>query len=292
MVQSIPIESLQMKVSFKKTVTTAVLVGVSSVSFAFGTGNMPVVPSGWMLKENYGNVLVYQKNGEQTYMQVVDIKSGAKVRFIHPGKQYGNWGSYPKFTVYDLNTLWNNAVSPVTMVNGQFFNWSITPSGQLSPTTLSFAIKSAGTLLTYGEDKNAYPASQMKQIEFFDNMGAFTTSWSEYRLNRASSAQNIIVGLDPSVDKNKGAKQGRMYMCTIGPSSPSPWLLILSAISLRQISTDKLSADQYLIDWKCNPGSVIMHDGSGSAQFRTAGGIDTSSYFQRKLPQAISVSNN
>lgn len=281
-----------MSTIFKKTVLATVFAGIFSTSAhaGFGPGNQPTVPSGWTLKENYGNILVYQKNGEQTYIQIVDIRGGAKFRFIHPGKQYGNWGSYPKFSIYSIDNLWNYATNTKTMVNGQFFaykNWS-NPFVQINPTFLSFGVKSAGSVLTFGEDKNAYPATSMKQLEVIDNVGVTILPWSESRLQGGSTAQNILVGLDPRplVVSNKDPNNtiGRMMVCS-KPASGAPWLFILSAQSLTQ-----QTALSYSTTWGCTVNTTIMMDGSGSAQLKTATS-GTLLSGDRDLPQAIAIYN-
>lgn len=258
--------------------------------FAFGTGNMPVTPSGWTLRESYTNVRIYQKGTEQVYAQVVDIRGGAKVRFIHPGKQ----GTNPvMFTRYTLDTIWGYSSGQVSMVNGQFFNSGI------NPTTLSFGVRANSSLLTYGEDKYAYPANLMKQIEFYEGgtssvVGVNVTQWNESQLNSQYSAQNIMVGLDPGVAKSPDSSVARLYMCSkvnpAGPTSPAQWLVVLSAQSSTQSTTlANINA------WGCN--GTIMFDGSGSSQLKTSGGIrmkGSNGYWleNRDIPQAIAIYNN
>lgn len=225
------------------------------------------------------------------YAQVVDIRGGAKVRFIHPEKQ----GTNPvMFTKYTLDTLWwGYSSGQVSMVNGQFFNSGI------NPTTLSFGVRANSSLLTYGEDKYAYSASLMKQIEFYEGglsgvVGVNVTQWNEPRLNSQYSAQNIMVGLDPSVAKSPDSSVGRLYMCSkvnpVGPTSPAQWLVALSA----QSSTQSTALANI------NTGGcygTIMFDGSGSSQLKTSGGIRMKGVNifwwseNRDIPQAIAIYN-
>lgn len=101
---------------FKKTVAAAVLAGMSSVSFAFGIGNMPVVPSGWTLKESSANIRVYQKGTEQVYAQFVDIKGGAKVRFNQTVVSNAGTKTFSRQT---LDQWWSNySGTKNTMING------------------------------------------------------------------------------------------------------------------------------------------------------------------------------
>lgn len=272
---------------FRQTALATVLAGISSVSFSFGTGNMPTVPSGWTLKENYGNVLVYQKTGEQTYMQVVDIKSGGRIAFLNQGRI----GSSPyQFGINSMNNWWNLLQNKKTMVNGQFFKYAdIMHPWQYDPTTLSFGVKANGGLVTPGASNTEYPASAMRQMEIINGVGATVLAWNQTRLNTGgSTAENIMVGLHPSPkvvsNKDPYSVVGRMLMCT-KPQSGAPWVYILSAASLQQ-----QTALNYTTLWGCIEGSTMMMDGSGSAQLKTVNS-GTLLAGNRSLPQVIAIYN-
>ncbi len=247
-----------MKAFFTKTVTAAVLAGISSASFAFGTGNMPAVPSGWTLKESYtsgalNNILVYQKTGESTYMQVVDIKNGGRLSFFNQSKT----GVSPfQFGIDTMNNWWNMLLDKKTMVNGQFFAYVNAFYVPLNPTTLSFGVKANGSLLTPGADNSAYPVSSMRQIEITSGVGATVLAWNQARLSPGgSSAQNIMVGLHPSpsvvTNKSPTSNIGRMLICT-KPQSGAAWVYILSAGSLQQ-----QTALNYGVSWGCTEPSTV-----------------------------------
>ena len=268
----------------KKTVAAAVLAGVSSVSFGFGTGNMPTVPAGWTLKESSTNVRIYQKNGEDTFVQLVDIKGGARVQFNQT--VVSNTGT-KTFNKQTLDQWWAGYTGLRTsMINGQFFDQNINPTG------LSFGVRANGSLLTTGADTAAI---LKKQIEFFDGIGVYITQFNATRLNGGSTAQNIMVGLDPTVDKSGASGRGRTYLCTkvnpASPASPSPWLVILSSRSQTQVN-----AFLDITSFACDPGAVIMFDGSGSTQLKTAGGIrlvgSNGIYNENRIiPQTLIISN-
>lgn len=273
-----------MKVSFKKTVAAAVLAGVSSTSFAFGTGNMPVVPSGWTLKESSTNIRVYQKGTEQVYAQFVDIKAGAKVRFSQTVVSNAGTKTFSRQTLDQWWTAYTGVKN--TMINGQFFDNNINPTG------LSFGVRVNSVLLTTGADISVVTK---KQIEFFDNAGVYVTSFNSSRLNSGSTAQNIIVGLDPSVDKTGGWSIGRTYVCSkanpVGPTSPSQWLIIVSAQGNTQ--AEMLGN---ITSLGCDSNSIVMFDGSGSTQLKTST-IRMKGYGapfwteNREIPQVLIVSN-
>ncbi len=276
--------------TFGKIVIATILAMISSVCLAFTAGtNMPTVPVGWTLKENYGNILVYQKTGESTYMQVVDIKSGGRVAFFN---QSATGASPYKFGIDSMANWWGLLQNKKTMVNGQFFAYKIitNPFVQINPTTLSFGVKSNGSLLTPGADNTAYPASSMRQLEIMSGVGATVLSWNQARLNPGGSpAQNIMVGLHPSpsvvTNKNPSLAIGRMFMCT-KPQSGAPWVYILSAANINQ-----QTALTYANNWQCTESSTVMMDGSGSAQLQT---VDSGLLLagNRSLPQVIAIYNN
>lgn len=273
------------KSNMKKIVAAAILAGVSSVSFGFGTGNMPTVPAGWTLKESSMNIRVYQKGTESVYAQFVDIKSGAKVRFNQAVVSSVGTKTFSRQTLDQWWTAYTGVKN--TMINGQFFDQSINPTG------LSFGVRANSALLTTGADTSTI---SKKQIEFFDNTGVYVTSFDSTRLNGGSSAQNIIVGLDPSVDKSGSDTVGRTYVCSkanpVGPTSPSQWLVIVSAASQTQASIYS-----NITSLGCDSGSVVMFDGSGSTQLQTSGGIRLkgSNWLyaneNRTIPQVLVISN-
>jgi hypothetical protein len=286
---SISIEENVMKsMTFRKIVIATILAMISSVCLAFTAGtNMPTVPPGWTLKDTYSNVLVYQKTGESTYMQVVDIKSGGRVAFFN---QSATGASPYQFGINSMTTWWGMLQNKKTMVNGQFFAYMNIPPFQINPTTLSFGVKSNGNLLTPGADNTAYPATSMRQLEITSGVGATVLSWNQARLNPGGSpAQNIIVGLHPSpsvvTNKSPTANTGRMLMCT-KPQSGAPWVYILSAASITQ-----QAALTYANNWQCTESSTVMMDGSGSAQLQTVNsGLLLPG--NRSLPQVIAIYSN
>lgn len=157
---------------------------------------------------------------------------------------------------------------------------------------MSFGVRANSSLLTTGADTS--PIAK-KQIEFFDNTGVYVTSFNASRLNGGSAAQNIIVGLDPSVDKSSGWSIGRTYVCSkanpVGPTSPSQWFVIVSA----QGNTQAEILGN-ITSLGCDIGSIVMFDGSGSTQFKT-GTIRMKGYNlpyiteNRTIPQALIISN-
>jgi hypothetical protein len=275
---------------FKSVAAAVTLAVTSSGTFAFGTGNMPTVPSGWTIREQYQNVLIYEKNG--VFVQVVDVKNGAKVRF-----NYRSAGTVKFPSGYIGSGYWKQQISDfwsavsydsraISVVNGQFFatDWN--------PSIFSYGVKADGTLVDYGSDKNAY-RYYPRQIEFTDGLGVRIMAWDENRLKPGgSSAQNIIVGLNTSEDKKSSQSIGRTYMCTLKPS-PSPWFAVFVAKQKTQAQMMSMTSE-----WGCY--GTIMMDGSGSSQMITRGGnslVGSANpiYYQpdyRALAMGIYIYNN
>jgi hypothetical protein len=265
-----------MKARFTKTALATVFAGISSVSSAQG-----IPPAGWTLKEQYTNVRIYKDmTGGFAYTQIVDIRSGGKLRFIQPGIQYGSWGSYPKFTKYTLDTLWNYSPGAVSMINGQFFNTSA------NPTTMSFGVKSNDSILTQGQDINSGSGGYtLKQIQITDNVGVSVTTGNNIP---TSGAQNIIAGLDPRVNKSRDSNVGRTYLCS---KNNSQWLVIMS-----NFKSTQSQAETMINAWGCDSGSLVMFDGSGSTQLKSLGGIrlygsGTLGTENRNIAQALAIYN-
>ena len=262
-----------MKVFFKKTAIATVLASISSLSFAFTAGsNMPTVPAGWTLKEASTNVRIYQKNGEDTYVQMIDIQNGGKIR-LHgtiSGYQTVNGYNEPKFQKKSLATHW--ATIPYAgkraVTNGQFFNPTVDPS------MLSFGTRVNGSYLTYGAD----PGSSVKRTLHIFGNSVSTRAYLASDFAGASSPQ-AIVGLAPTESRGPYLTIGRTFLCGINrpyisaPGAPAPqlqeWLLILTAKNKMQYGV----INDELVSWGCKNWNIVMDDGGGSSQLQTLGGI-------------------
>lgn len=257
---------------------SAVLIFASANSSAFTSKDLPTKPTGWdtPLSSSTTNVRIYKKTNLSAYMQVVDIKSGARIEFSTPKVIWDKKRGIPTATKYPLLTHWNYLSSPVSIVNGQFFD------PNKDPTTLSFAVKSNGSILTLGQDKNSYDSKYSpQQMEITSGAGAYVQQWSEYRIQYESKAPNIIVGLHPN-DSTKGPStaKGRTALCTNGK-----WIFIGTYVAETQSNVVK-----DLQTWGCAKESVVVFDGGGSTQLKTSAFEITGD--RRLLPQVVAVYNN
>ena len=195
--------------------------------------------------------------------------------------------SVTKFNRYTLDQFWNSiSIAKAGAINGQFFN-----DGK-SPTTLSFDVRTSNSPI-YGQDPGYSPK---KQIEFFSS-GVYTGPENRSRIDYGP-APNIMVGLDPLQNDKRGwASIGRTFVCTkanpAAPMSPSQWFVAL--VSEKSTQTNAYNA---INAWGCDYNSIVMFDGSGSAQLRTQGGIRVMGSANmvygenRAIPQSVVISNN
>lgn len=231
-----------------KSVAAAVVLAVTCGSGYAAPGDPPI---DWtaITGASTSNVKFYKKNGSEVYAQVVNMSGGAKVELKQT--KFGTIGSFNSYTRYPIETWYDNANNPTLVVNGDFFNQDI------SPTTISFAIRANNVLVEPGGDPNR----NKRQIEFVTGVGAYVGPANTWRLTGGAVAQNAMGGHHPDDTPTPSYDRGRTTLCTLSPSSPSPLFLILVHGSAKKIGVD---AD--LIAWKCNVGSEIVMDGSASSQ--------------------------
>lgn len=281
MVQSIPIERLQMKVRFKKTALTTVFVGISSVSMAQS------VPWNWNQNHNAStsNIKMYQQIGGNAYVQVVDMVGGAKIALKQVKVE--TKGGFNFYKVDSITNWYAASGNPQFVINGDFFNQDI------NPTTISFAIRSNGQLVEPGGD----PDRNKRQIEFFTGRGAAVLPASAWRMSN-TTAQNALGGHAPSNTPTPYAPRGRTSICTVSlgtPENPSRFFLVFLHI---KATKDQVAGD--MAAWNCAYGSEIIMDGSASSQmvYREAGiprqlyGVADGDIIKRKVPQIIAIYNN
>lgn len=268
--------------AFIKTAIATVFVVTSSVSFAFGTSNQPSVPGGWTKIQDNGNVQIYQKGTEQTYMQAIDIKNGGKLQFVQVQNGTDTFGRklFQRKNVVDWYAYVGN--NPPALVNAQYFNTAI------NPTTLSFGVKSNGVIITRGDDIKP----KLRQLEIYNNWGAIVRDYAPSFFDNASTT-DMIVGYDHTVDISASGRIGRTMVCVPGFYDPYPYVLILSTYNYT-----RSDAIAQLSNWNCVNSRVIQFDGSGSSQLKTSGGKlmyglnSQSTVDKRTFPQAIVSRNN
>jgi hypothetical protein len=272
----------QMNARIKSVAAAVTLAVVSSSTYAVGEA-----PIGWsqITGASTSNVKFYKKNGSDVYAQVVYMSGagGAKVEMkqIYTSTVNG----FKRYQRNSISSWFSGANNPVSVINGDYFNGTLSPN-----TTLSFAVRANGTLVEVGGD----PTNDL-QIEFFTGQGAFVTGANAWRMSNGTSAQNAVGGFSPNLAIKKTELIGRMGLCTLSLSNPSPYFLILAHKNATQNS-----ANADFASWKCNTGSIIMMDGSASAQmaYKENGvskiiyGLDSAGGQNRTVPQVLVIRNN
>jgi hypothetical protein len=265
-----------------KTVAAAVLAGVSSLSMAF----VPSVPPGWTLVKSLNTVKIYQENGKQNYMQVLNMSGGATIELKQ--EYAGLSQGLPAYNRYTIANWWTKTANPVSIVNGQFFFIR-------NPTPLSFPMRVNGTYIA-GHDPNML--ANPRQFEVYGN----TVDTFPFNLNRIKNgpSQQVISGLHPSADKNNLAAVGRTSICARYVNQPSPWL---TYIFTGQAET-QANVRAKLTNWGCDVANkAVMLDGGGSTALAYNNGSSTPKIVNgiasgtpkienRPVPQVIVVRGN
>lgn len=247
------------------------------VGFVSGAWAGVNVPYNYSLIESkdYGGYQLRKKRNDELYVVIVDLQK-VNVDFGLVDKP----GSGNTFKKHYLYTWWNNYATNNTyaMFNGQFFNVK-TPS----TTPLSFPLRS-----NYINIVTQVDPGQLKTLKIY-NGGKSAQILYNYYSYYLNGSKELIVGLDPNVDKGKSVSQGRFYIAGVhSNNSKLRYLLFFIAKSKTQYQMEN-EISRWGIDIDTN---LVMMDGSGSAQMKTkiktlyADGIPA----YRRLPNIITIS--
>lgn len=250
--------------------SASVLVSVHS--FAMSANETPYFkPNGWNKVSSATNIHGYQKGAEKTYIHIIDIAGGARVRSMQwRAKEPEHQTNIPGVYKYWINPVWTwkndfiktdpKKMAPLVVINGTFFNhggWS----GQPDPTTLSFPIVSERGIVDRGGDTQNY-IGHLRVMKFdsanrgynYPRVSNFTT----YDDLISEAVKTAVVGHTPFYDKKSDSATKRTYLCAI-PLGKTQGLLIYSA----KAKTIKQANDD-LQEWKCAESNRVMLDGSDS----------------------------
>lgn len=270
-----------------KSVLAAVLLSVSGSVLAAELSP----PSGYSKIQNGEGVDLYANNSKDVFVQVVDLQNGGGISFdAHAGLvDYSN-KIYKKEKLDDLYNYFNSS-NLFSITNGQFFDHNS------STTKLSFPVKGAWNQLATinGEVKLSKRTLYMKT----DGFAYIDDGYNESLLNDYS-VSDLIVSLNPDEQFSAKYAIGRFYIGGYSPNCQTnikckyEYLILLTAKEKTQIDMEAI-ADR----WGVLPKSLIMLDGSGSAQVKTYKyslyGVNnpyTNTSDKRKLPHIISIYEN
>lgn len=244
------------------------------------------IPPGFELIRSENGVELYRKDykgGNPDFVQVVNLRQGAKVVLLHgtissPGTGKGAFGGDdPRFVSQPLKSYWQelNAEydSAFCVSNGQFFYM------KESPTRLPFSLKVNGKIISDGYDIKNF-ADQKLMLEIWDEYARIRplTKGTLY----TSSAPDIVAGLDEEARKRIDFYVGRTFVGVDDRNHDgrAEIVLIFNTLTARQED-----AAQVLRDFGAD--QVMMLDGGGSTQLLCRGQAYIAS--ERFIPQALGV---
>lgn len=229
------------------------------------------VPTGFRLLKSWRGVDLYvcdygnRRGYTPDYVTVVDL-SIASIQQI-TGKVTGAPnGLLQKRTLAQFGA---DITAAAVLVNGTFFDQN------RDPTPLAFGLKADGRVISYGNNLNERPISEIKVL-VFDQYGRAWIAPYKRDLFDNAAVMSIIGGLDANANKSSSASVQRTFAGTIS-------LRTLVLFSSRQATQALAEATLR----KFGAGETIMLDGGSSTGLR-AGGIDLI-IPGRTIPHAIAV---
>ena len=243
-------------------------------------------PPGFELIRSENGVELYKKDykgGSPDYVQVIDLRQGAKVVLLYgtissSGSGKGAFGGNdPRFVSQSLKSYWQELTAEYDaafcVTNGQFFFM------QESPTRLPFSLKVNGKILSDGYEVKNFP-NQKLMLELWEDHARIRalTKGTLY----TSSAPNIVAGLDEEARKRIDHFVGRTFVGVDDRNRDgrAEIVLIFNTLSARQ-----KDAAQVLREFGAD--QVMMLDGGGSTQLTCDGQNYIAS--ERLVPQALGI---
>lgn len=243
-------------------------------------GALHAAAPGFTLLEDEGGVALWQKRND--YIQIVSLHDGAEIHLLRGGK-YRTKRSNEHFNRLALDAWWQaykvKQPNLVSMANGQFFN---PKRSHIAP--LAFSTKMRGRVYPGYGDKHEF--RRKKLLLRIGKHGAVMQRYNDnHRTLSRLPEKDIIVGLDPSVDKAARYRKRRTF---IGVLKNGDVAIFTSPAASQRIATRMLQA------FGAKRNSIMMLDGGGSTQFVHAGDIriPVGATYLRPVPQAIAVVKN
>lgn len=223
---------------------------------------------------------IYSNDSKKIYIQEINLKY-ADVSIIH-GAQNGEYFNKTSISVY-----WNylyNSVNAYSVINGAFYERTTNKND-----ALSFPLKINSKILTYGLSADA---PQERKILSFKNKCAtgskcaFVQYYSK-DIFENNSKETMIVGLDPTFNKNANVPMSRTFAGVIFETNKDPLLyFVYGEFKTQGGMVDILNSLGVYDD------QIIMFDGHGSSQmaFKDSKNITNFKYGDNRLiPQVFVV---
>jgi hypothetical protein len=232
-------------------------------------------------------------------VNVIIAETGKSSIHFNSLKQHNNQNSFYRYSIKkifdDLEKKDNNLH---IVINGSFFDNASNPS------SLSFSTKSNGKILTMLYSENTETKKRRKdlrQLVVFRGTPVILRNLSLKQINglqNSDEVTDLITGFSPNIDKSKRVTIGRHYIGGIPYKNCNPDINPCAyKFLLFFIAKDKTQSemDSIVEKWGIQQGSIIMMDGSGSAQYYDGydflygnNGLIAGSEDKRHLPNIIS----
>ncbi|MCJ8268397.1 MAG: hypothetical protein MJK04_03245 [Psychrosphaera sp.] len=217
-------------------------------------------PSGYSKLKNGDGVDLYKSSDGGVYVQVVDLKSGARISF----GGFADVASSSNKTYHreKLSTLYNEHYSSdlFSAINGQFYD------NKSATTGVAFPIKSNGVIKADAVWDSLSKRTMM--IDYYGN--AYVQDGYNAANLKNQSIKELIVGLHPSVSKSKSITIGRSYMGGYSATCTPKWATCMFSHVVFFVAKDKSQSQMESIaaHWNVATEALVMMDGSGSSQIK------------------------
>lgn len=241
----------------------------------------PTAPQGFSLYSSDIGVCMFKKdkNFENTYVQIINLNSGASLQFLTGDKVNDNGkgvygASNPKFKKNRIGEYWpivtNNIQNTFSICNGQFFN--CTPPNVPSrletaecefcetESYLSFPIRNNGEIISGGSD---YSGKELKILKFnnYADQAYIETFYlpnSSYPDIKDINYDYSIVGKDYSGTENDGRTAIGILDLNNDNKYESIFIIVSDGCSFND-------AKNYFYSFGGLVGNIIFIDGGGSS---------------------------
>jgi len=218
-------------------------------------------PSGFVKIRNGNGADLYRNSANDVYVQVVDLQGGGGVSFHGFANSYNP--SVPSFYRQSLTSLYNNNNSSglFSAVNGQFFD------NESSITGVAFPVKTQGLI------RSSAVWDNLSKRTFMINYSGYAyikNGYSSSYLND-SNMKEVLVGLHPNVNKSSVLSIGRSYIGGVTQGCNPSYATCAHRYVLFFVAKNKRQSQMQSIasSWGVHSNSLVMMDGSGSAQMKS-----------------------
>lgn len=248
---------------------------------------LPPKPTGWTLKQSGNGVALYAKSGNRNggiyadYVIAVDLSSGASVWSLSSWKNSTTLPASsstaafsPTMLKQDFSSWTTNNSKEFATINGEFFNLSASNFWG-SEAQFAYPVKNNSSIVSGGYgNSDAFPKKKIgfsissNPANSYATIADYSNTSNNYNLiynNLVSST--VIVGLNPTADKDKNSYTGRTFVGVrdYNNDGKNETVYFYASNYATQQNADNVLKNEFL------SSSTIMFDGSGSTQMKCKG---------------------